>query len=260
MLEEDYTGQPVVVQQADLPEINRIRAELGMPLVDARLKEIVADAKPVKEEEAKPLPAKRDHSASRTIYEAYLKKSRELEAHREYAKRVARATSGAGQTPVYPLATMGNRGGPLLCDHCRKPIVLEGGEFHGMNADDAWAKHSNPTENWRSWILGGLVVELKVNGTLRIYHGYPGQNENQCCNVVVKQEKRAREDYEKSKPTPDREALNAFLEDEFPEMPKTERYDLFSKIIDVMYSYDPGFGVNGPDVLSVSAASPSVTE
>jgi hypothetical protein len=248
MLEEDYAGQPVVVQEADLPEINRIRGELGMPLVDAKLKEIVAAANdgPVKAEEAKPAIPKRDHSESRHIYEVYLKKAAELEAHRAYATRVAQATSGAGQTPVYPLATMGNNGGALLCDHCRKPIVLEGGSYHGMNADDAWEKNPNPTESWRSWILGGLVVELKVNGTLRIYHGYPGRKDTQCCNVVVDKEKKERDDWEKSKPVPDRAALNAFLEDEFPKMPKQERYDLFSKMIDVMFSWDPGLGVNGP--------------
>jgi hypothetical protein len=49
-LEQDYAGQPLVAQQADLREINRIRARLGLPLVDARLKEIGAAA----EVEAKP--------------------------------------------------------------------------------------------------------------------------------------------------------------------------------------------------------------
>jgi hypothetical protein len=246
MLEEDYTSQPLVVQEADLPEINRVRAELGMPLVDVRLKEIVHAAKPVQEEEEKPKPPPRDHSEAKKIYESYLKRSEELEAHRAYADRVVKASAGSGQTPVYPLATMGTDGGALLCDYCRKPIVLEGGQFHGMNADDAWAKHSNPTESWRSWILGGLVVELQVNGTLRIYHGYPGRKDKQCCNVVVERDKKAREDYEKSKPVPNREMLLAFFEDEFPAMTKTERYAMFNKVVDIIYTYDPGYGVNGP--------------
>ena len=83
--------------------------------------------------------AARDHSAARAIYQAYLQKVEELEVHRAYAERVAKATAGGGQTPVRPLATMGTGGGPLLCDYCRKPIVLEGGAFHGVTADVAWA-------------------------------------------------------------------------------------------------------------------------
>ena len=38
----------------------------------------------------------------------------------------------------------------------------------------------------------------------------------------------------------------AFLEDEFPDMPEKERFRLLSKVLDTMYSYDPGVGVNRP--------------
>src|SRR5204863_4357056 len=135
------------------------------------------------EEEAQPEPeAVPDHTEAREIYQAYLKKREELEAHRVYAEQVAEATAGHGQTPVRPLATMGTNGGPLLCDHCGKPIVLEGGSFHGITADVAWKQ--NPVENWVSWILGGMVVEIQTNGTLRIYHGYPGRGNNYCCNLA----------------------------------------------------------------------------
>ena len=134
-LEEDYFGQPPVVQQADLREINHIRSQLGMPLVDARLVDIGAAARE-DVEEAQPEPeVVQDHTEAREIYQAYLKKMEELEAHRAYADQVAEATSGQGQTPVRPLATMGTNGGPLLCDQCGKPIVLEGGPFHGVTAD-----------------------------------------------------------------------------------------------------------------------------
>src|SRR4051794_37734679 len=40
LLEADYGGQPPAVQQSDLREINHLRSQLGMPLVDARLNEI----------------------------------------------------------------------------------------------------------------------------------------------------------------------------------------------------------------------------
>jgi len=253
MLEEDYRGQPPVVQEADLPEINRVRAELGLPQVDARLKEVASAAQPTPTAAATAATAtatgkpSRDHSEARAIYERYLTRVEELEANRAYAKRVAKATSGAGMTPVYPLATMGTNGGALLCDYCEKPIVLEGGSFHGMNADAAWAAHSNPTESWTSWMLGGLVVEIAVNGTLRIYHGYLGANNSQCCNAVNKREKKRREEYEASKTSAPREKIVAFFEDELPELKtKNERYELYSKIVDVLYSWDPGFGLNRP--------------
>src|SRR5262245_56672396 len=88
LLEEDYILQPLVVQQADLREINQIRSQLGMPLVDARLKEIGGTA--AREDVgAKPGPkVGQDHTEARAIYQAYLKKVEELEAHQAYADQV----------------------------------------------------------------------------------------------------------------------------------------------------------------------------
>src|SRR5439155_142786 len=112
-LEEDYPGMPPVVQQADLQEINRIRSQLGMPLVDARLKEIATAAVEEDVEGAKPEPEEvQDHTEAREVYQAYLKKIEELEVHRAYAEQVVKTTEGHGQTPVRPLATMGTNGGP----------------------------------------------------------------------------------------------------------------------------------------------------
>src|SRR5262245_27680291 len=114
-LEEDYMGMPPVVQQADLQEINQIRSQLGMPLVDARLKATATAAiEEDVEEKAKPEPEEvQDHTEAREIYQAYLQKIEDLEVHRAYADQVAEATEGRGQTPVRPLATMGTNGGPL---------------------------------------------------------------------------------------------------------------------------------------------------
>jgi hypothetical protein len=247
MLEADYGGQPPAAQQADLREINHIRSQLRMPLVDAQLNEIGAAAVEQEtrpEPEARPGPVAQDHTEAREIYRAYLKKSAELEVHRAYAERVADATAGRGQTPVRPLATMGTNGGPLLCDRCRKPIVLEGGRFHGMAADAAWEK--SPKDNWTSWILGGMVVELQTNGTLRIYHGYPGRNNNQCCNVASREDKEARAKFESGKGSEKQHMLLAFLQHELPDMTEDEHLDLLSKILNTMYSYDPGIGLNRP--------------
>src|SRR5579883_494278 len=129
ILEEDYVNQPLVVQQVDLREINRLRSQLGMPLVDARLKTIGAG-----EEEAKPTPKPKpqkvlDHTEARGIYQAYLKKIEELEVHRAYAERVAKATGGPGQTPVRPLATMGTDGGPLCATTAGSRSSWRAGRF-----------------------------------------------------------------------------------------------------------------------------------
>ena len=248
-LEEDYMGMPPAVQQADLQEINQIRSQLGMPLVDARLKEIATAAvEEDVEEEAKPEPEEvQDHNEAREIYQAYLKKMEELEEleeHRAYAEQVAKATEGQGQTPVRPLATMGTNGGPLLCDHCGKPIVLEGGRFHGVAADAAWKK--NPSDDWTSWILGGMVVEIQTNGTLRIYHGYPGRNDEYCCNIASREADKARAEFVASKRSEKRPKILAFIEQQFPDMTKDEQRDLLNNILDTLYDYDPGIGINRP--------------
>jgi len=247
MLEEDYPGQPVYVQKTDLLEINHLRSRLGMPPVDERLHEIGVAAVAV-EEATQPEPeVVPDHSEARAIYQAYLKKARELEVHRAYAMEVARATSGHGQTPVRPLATMGTNGGPLLCDHCRKPIVLEGGNFHGVTADVAWRRSPR---DFTSWILGGMVVEIAINGTLRIYHGYPGQDASHCCNVAAREHKKARAGFVPGKGVEKHDLLLAFLEQEFPDMTGEDRLALLAKILDTMYSFDPGIGVNRPSMES----------
>jgi hypothetical protein len=245
LLKEDYVGQPPVVQQADLREINNIRSQLGMPLVDARLNDVAAAGDEDLEEEAQPDPEEvQDHTEAREIYQAYLKKIEALEVHQAYAEQVVQATAGRGQTPVRPLATMGTNGGPLLCDHCGKPIVLEGGRFHGVAADVAWKK--NPSKNWTSSILGGMVVEIKTNGTLRIYHGYPVRHQMHCCTVASREHEKARTAFKSSKGTEKLDIILAFLEHEFPDMKSEEHLDLLNKILDTMYSYDPGIGINRP--------------
>ncbi len=243
VLEDEYRGQPLVAQQADLREINRIRARFGMPLVDARLNEIGAAAVEATEPEPEPEPV-RDHTEAREVYQAYLKKAEELEVHRAYAERVVKATGGPGQTPVRPLATMGTAGGPLLCDRCKKPIVLEGGQFHGVAADVAWAR--NPSDSWKSWISGGMVVEIQTNGTLRIYHGYPGRNNKDCCNVASREDQKAQAEFGPSKVPQKHGMMLAFLEDEFPDMTQKARRDLLNEILNTMFSYDPGIGINRP--------------
>jgi len=251
LLEEDYFGQPLVAQQADLREINQIRSQLSMPTVDACLQENVSAVNvgvvqtlPDRNERHE-LNELKDHAKAKEIYQAYLTKAKELDVHRTYAEQVADATAGHGQTPVRPLATMGTNGGPLLCDHCGKPIVLEGGQFHGVTADVAWKQ--NPKGNWTSWILGGLVVEIHTNGTLRIYHGYPERNDTQCCNVASREHEKALADFQSSEGFENRDLMLAFVAQDFAAMTCDEHMDLVSKILDTLYGYDPGIGINRPN-------------
>ena len=242
-LEDDFIGMPTAIQRSDLKEINQIRTQLGMPLVDAQLKPIGLEEDA--EEEVRPEPeAEPDFTEARQIYAAYLEKLNDLEVHRAYAEQVAMATKGRGQTPVRPLATMGIDGGPLLCDHCRKPIVLEGGDFHGVAADTAWKK--KPKKNWTSWILGGMVVEIETNGTLRIFHGYPERNPSDCCNIAGRKEEQARAEFGLGKCPEKRPLMRAFIEKEFAEMTREQQSDLLNNILDIMFEYDPGIGINRP--------------
>lgn len=243
-LESDYPGMPVVAQKADLVEINRIRGELGMPAVDARLVPVGADrdAAPA----PRPVRAKPDHSRAKELYAAWVKKEAELAPHREYAERVCRVTSGPGMTPVEPLATGGTRGGPLLCDRCLKPIVLEGGSYHGVNADDAWRRHPNPDGLWRSYIKGGVVVQITDNGTLRVYHGYPGGDQRHCCNAAEREAQAAFDSHRRADGVAEYRALWEWLADERPDLDDAARSRLVNDVLNGVFGYDPGVGVNQP--------------
>lgn len=185
----------------------------------------------------KPKP-KVDHTEAKAIYAAYLVKKAELVKHQEYAEQVAKATAGPSMTPVKPLATMGCNGGALLCDLCKRPIILEGGAYNKVPVDEAWKLNTHREDNWKSWIKGGMVVQIVDNGTLRIFHGYDGMP---GCYTTAKATQQAAEanfvrDTTKCK------IIVAFLEEEFPGRVN----ELLSDIMNVMFSYDPGFGVNRP--------------
>jgi hypothetical protein len=89
-------------------------------------------------------------------------------------------------------------------------------------------------------------VEVQTNGTLRIYHGYPGRDDNHCCNAAAREDRKAREKFGAGQGAEKQGIILAFLEDEFPDMPEKERFRLLSRVLDTMYSYDPGIGVNRP--------------
>jgi hypothetical protein len=91
-----------------------------------------------------------------------------------------------------------------------------------------------------------MVVELQTNGTLRIYHGYPGQDSKHCCNAACREHKKAREAFVSARGPEHHDLMLAFLEQEFPDMTQEARLDLVATILDTMFSYDPGIGINRP--------------
>jgi hypothetical protein len=184
-----------------------------------------------------------EHAAAKAIYQDYLARSAVLERNRRYAADVERATSsGSGQTPVEPLATMGKGGGPLLCDVCRKPMILEGGGYQGVYADEAWRR--NPRKGWTSWISGGMVVRIETNGTLRIYHGYPGRSG--CVKKADKADESDRAEFRarSNDASAKLDLLRAYFKAELPEKNSDA---VLSDIYGVLLVYDPGLGVNSPE-------------
>lgn len=256
MLEEDYFKQPIPLRRADLKAINALRAELQMPQVDARLQEIfIIDVDPGQAPPPPPpLPSKRDpHQEARQLYQEFLDKEAMMQPHRDYCRKIIRATAArGGTTPVMPLAIMGTDGGPLLCDSCGKQIPLEGGPFNGRGAGDAWeaagisANAQGRTrllgeDIWCSFISGGVTFMQESNNTLRVYHGY----ESGCMRKDPKEKERA-SFQRKSMPFETREKLDAFLLEEQGIADKDQRKMVVNTIISALFSYDPGIGVNRP--------------
>lgn len=232
-LEAGYFDQPRVGQMADLKRINEIRQQLGLPLVDDKLREPQASKKQV----AKKPP--RDLTKAREIYAAFKEKKELLKKHQEYAERVIKATEGYGMTPVEPLATMGCGGGALLCDHCGKPIILETAPYYNVPVDVAWGRQPEHLKmGWKSYIKGGMVVELQSNYTVRIYHGYIGSPDH-CCEIASREDKAKRDAFVFK--------IDKQLQDDFLEVIiEFNKYEVYNELVNLMFSYDPGFGVNKP--------------
>ncbi len=181
------------------------------------------------------------HATARAIYAAYLVRAEVLARRRAYAERVVAATSGTGPTPVEPLATLGARGGPLVCDICHKPMLLEGSAYNRVDADEAWRR--NPQRGWVSWISGGMVVRVEGNRTLRIYHGYPGRSG--CVQLADKQYRAARAAFVERPDLMDvLDQLTAYFKAELPDKANDA---VLNEIYQVMFRYDPGLGINSPE-------------
>ena len=183
------------------------------------------------------------HAAAKAMYQDYLARVAVLEPARKYAADVAKATSGSGQTPVEPLATMGKGRTALLCDVCKKPMILEGGAWQGVYADDAWKR--NPQHGWVSWISGGMVVRIETNGTLRVFHGYPGRSG--CVQKADKADDKARAEFRARAAELDASGKLDLLAKYFKaELPDKNNDTVLTEIYKVLFVYDPGLGINEP--------------
>jgi hypothetical protein len=173
------------------------------------------------------------------MYATYLARAAILERNRRFTDEVRAATSGSGKTPVEPLATMGKHGGPLLCDVCAKPMILEGGVYQGMFADAAWLR--NPAKGWASYISGGMVVLVESNGTLRLYHGYPGRSG--CAKIADDAERKLRAAF-RARPDTSLEKLDLLAAYFKAELPEKSSDAVLTEIDKLLFAYDPGLGIN----------------
>lgn len=180
----------------------------------------------------------------RDLYDRYIARRDRLLVLRQYARDVIAATGGASMTQVEPLASM-NHGGPLLCDVCGKPMILEGGGYQGMHADKGWAR--NPVPGWKSYISGGMLLLTESNGTLRVYRGHP--HGDGCVGVGDRANDerraafRATQDTDAAYATLDR--LAEYLRDKAP-APVATMDAVLSDVYKTMLTYDPGDGINAP--------------
>jgi len=250
-LEDEYPHQSFYDQRRDLIKINALREQLGLPQVDDRLRPIVEEAEEellITEEPTIEVTPVDRHKEAREIYEAHLQKIADLQPHIDYGNYIAReVTRGRSMTPVMPLAIGGTGGGPILCDHCSKAIPLEGGAYNGVTADVAWSRHPDPPEDWVSYILGGLITMHAINGTIRFYHGYPGRPQG-CYEQAMAEEDAAIEAFNASRADRSHEyrILREFFADEFHDMSDEERSALLVRVVNTLYGFDPGIGVNRP--------------
>ena len=120
-------------------------------------------------------------------------------------------------------------------------MILEGGAFQGVYADEAWRR--NPKKGWTSWISGGMVVRIETNGTLRIYHGYPGRSG--CVQKADKADDETRRAVQRRRTCRHKlELLSAYFK---AELPANDTDAVLSDIYRVLFVYDPGLGFNSPE-------------
>lgn len=238
-LEGDYFDQSTYFRKKDLIKINKLREQLGLPTVGPDLKPIIAlQSSEVEQPKAQKTPKiKKDkHPEAKAVYQKYLEIEDYLEPYRTYNKLMINATRPQhGKTPIEPLATMGTDGGEILCDYCQKPILIEGGQYHGMGAGDAW-KASNETLKY-SYILGGVIFLTEQNGTFRAYHDYSPP----CYKAAIKKTDEEKAFFKPEKPHLIAKKMREFLADNIFLDPSSTH-----TIINTVYGYDPGVGINHP--------------
>jgi hypothetical protein len=155
------------------------------------------------------------------------------------APEVTPETSTASTPTSIPKPkTMGTNNTEILCDYCEKGIIVEGGEYTGMTAGEAWNASNRKLDY--SYISGGVVFLTEENGTFRAYHGYSRRGD--CDTKAGSAEALKRKEFNSNKeiPTGISNKLEAFLREEgLPE-------SLVSNIYRANYNYDPGIGINRP--------------
>lgn len=250
-LERDLRDEPLFIRRRDLPKVNALRERLRLPPVDADLRPATrVESIPAAPAAAAPAPTTDEHARARALRARWLEREAKLAPHRTWAQATLRAVThqpdkgGDGRTPVEPLA-VGSRGGPIVCEVCKKPFPLEGGRVNGMPADAAWKRHGS--RGMRSFISGGLVFELQPNGTLHFFHGYQegGARGAGCYARGRAAEAAARKAWVRQDEPGAHAALVALATAELG-MKLDEARRWVQEVMAALFGFDPGTGVNGP--------------
>ena len=90
-----------------------------------------------------------------------------------------------------------------------------------------------------------MVVRIETNGTLRIFHGYPGRSG--CVKNADKAEDKSRAEFSAQAKSMNVSAKLDLLSSYFKaELPEKDTDAVLSDIYKVMFMYDPGLGINSP--------------
>ena len=224
-------------------EINHLRSRLGMPLVDARLNDFGVAV----EGDAKPKPAKakstsghaKDHTEAREIYQGLLsRRPKCLKSTRPMPSGLPKRRRVTARRPSAPW----QRWGPTAAPSCVTTVASRSFWREGSSTGCPRmppGRRTPATNGPPGFTEAWFRRNPELNNTLRIYHGYPGRDDNQCCNVASREDRRARAEFGVGKGREKQKLILAFIEDEFPDMVEQERLDLLTLILDTMYSLRP---------------------
>lgn len=256
-LEVEFLDEPLYIRKKELPRINALRASLGLPQVDVHLKaqQVQIATSPLAPSfvEATIKPKVDPHIEARQLYATYLARIDALRVYQAYADQIlqavtARPEGGGNTTPLLPLA-FGNKGGPIVCDHCQKQFTVEwAAPFNDKPVAVAVEMMMDAAQgpiNPYTYIAGGLVFMKEPNGTVRFYHDYRPP----CWHEVQKADEKARKAWHNKRDAKEegrvKRGLVEYFQDELG-WQESQARKVAGDVVSDIFGYQVGVGVNGP--------------